>query len=420
VSHSDNPSGRITASAIRSERYTRDLEPQPLAPAHGDSDNSTRHLTTAEAGDSSLSVLGDGACSIDVRQLNGFALNGLPQMFNKEAQLFCRILRRTESGLRQEGTSQQYTIMALLGLHRLAAASVSVPVAISGTVELMLERSDWVKNIGDIGLMLWVSAVASPEYLEQVVTKFNVKQALEYATERNTMDLALFLAGLAHHSSAEVGRLSDLTDQGVHAFHLLKENQGEEGIFGHCARRKSISGVIRGRIGSFVDQSYSIYALSKAAQAYSLEQAATTALDCALTICQAQGPLGQWWWHYDALTGRVLGRYPIFSVHQAGTAPMALMELGKTLQSDFDPWIVKGLNWLCGANELAQDLRDPASNVIWGCICQNKMRKLVNTAFAYLLRREGTTSYENLSVRHECRPYDHGMLLYAFGSNGLQ
>jgi hypothetical protein len=99
---------------------------------------------------------------------------------------------------------------------------------------------------------------------------------------------------------------------------------------------------------------------------------------------------------------------------------MALMELGKTLQSDFEPWIVKGLNWLLGANELAQDLRDSSANVIWGCIGQDRVRKLVNTACAYLLRREGTTSYENLAVRRECRPYDLGMLLYAFGSNGLQ
>ena len=170
---------------------------------------------------------------------------------------------------------------------------------------------------GDIGLLLWLTAVACPEYLEQVVVRFDVRQALDRDTEHNTTEVALFLAGLAHHSSAEVGRLSDLTDQAVKVFHVLKKNQGEQGIFGHCARRKSVSGMIRGRIGSFADQSYSIYALSKAAQAYSLEQAATTALDCALTICQAQGSLGQWWWHYDALTGRVLGRYPIFSVHQA-------------------------------------------------------------------------------------------------------
>jgi hypothetical protein len=418
VPPSDKPFGPIAASSFRSERYTRDLEPQPLTRADlaGGSDVSG----AAQALDTSLPKLGDGTCTIDLKELNSLALSGLPQMFNQEAQLFCRTLTRTETGVVQHGTSPQYTILALLGLHRLEAAGVTVPIDISATFELILKRGDWVKTVGDIGLMLWLSAVACPEYLEQVVVKFNVRQALEHASDRNTMDLALFLAGLAHHSSAEVGRLSDLTDQGVQAFHLLKGNQGEEGIFGHCARRKSVAGIVRGRIGSFVDQSYSIYALSKAAQAYSLEQAATTALDCALTICQAQGPLGQWWWHYDALTGRVLGRYPIFSVHQAGTAPMALMELGKILQSDFDPWIVKGISWLCGGNELAQDLRDPSAKVIWGCISQDKVKKLLNTTLAYVLRREGSTSQENLAVRHECRPYDHGMLLYAFGSHGLQ
>ena len=39
---------------------------------------------------------------------------------------------------------------------------------------------------------------------------------------------------------------------------------------------------------------------------------------CAHGLCQAQGALGQWWWHYDSLRGRVFEGYPVFSVHQHG------------------------------------------------------------------------------------------------------
>lgn len=411
MQHPDSPLRITAASSMRDEGATRELSPQPLISADS---SQAKPLNPG-----SLAILRDGPSTIDLRKLNSFALSGLMQMFNQDAQLFCRTLRRTDSGLVQEGTSPQFTILTLLGLHRLEAAGVPLPMTISATFELMLKRDDWVKNIGDIGLLLWLSAVACPQHLEQVVAKFDVRQALERNSTRNTMDLALFLAGLAHHGSAEVGRLSDLTDQAVKAFHVLKENQGEQGIFGHCARRKSIPGVIRGRIGSFADQSYSIYALAKAAQAYSLERAAATALDCALTICQTQGPLGQWWWHYDALTGRVLGRYPIFSVHQAGTAPMALMELGKTLQSDFDPWIIKGLQWVTGENELDHDMRDSTTNLIWGQIRSHNFKKLLNMASAFLLRHEDTAPAEHLEVQYKCQPHHHGLLLYAFGSNGL-
>ncbi len=264
--------------------------------------------------------------------------------------------------------------------------------------------------------MLWLSAMACPEYLERVVQTFNVREALASVTESSTIDLANFLAGLAHHSAAETGRLSNFTDQALVACNRLKDNQGETGIFGHCARRKSFSGIVRGRIGSFADQSYSIYALAKTALAFSFESAATAALDCALTMCQLQGSLGQWWWHYDAITGRVVGRYPVFSVHQAGTAPMALMELGNAIQSDFTPWIERGVRWITGDNELGQDLCDSSANIIAGYICRDNYKRYLQTAFAMFTKREEDSVRQGLTLRHEWRPYHIGWLLYAFGN----
>ena len=361
----------------------------------------------------------DGASEIDVRRLNAIALGGLSQMFNREAQLFCHTLKRGKSGLSQEGISPRYTILTLLGLYRLETAGVCSPVPITRIFESVLERCDWVKSIGDIGLMLWVSALACPQYLEQVVTRFNVKQALERDQKRYTLDIALFLTGLAHHALAEVGRLCDLTDAAVKAFQILKQGQGEPGLFGHCAARTSLGAIVRGRIGSFADQSQSIYALAKAAQAFSLDKAAAAALDCALTVCELQGPLGQWWWHYDACTGRVVDRYPVFSVHQAATAPMALLELGETLQSDFTPWIVKGLEWVTGTNELEEDMCDSSANIIWGRIQRDRFNRVVRAATSFLTRLEDLALCERLSIRYECQPYHHGLILYAFGQSGV-
>ena len=357
---------------------------------------------------------------VNIQQLNRSALRGLLPMFDKDAQLFCYKLIRDGSAMRREGVSPRYTAMTLLGLHQLDTADVPLPFDMQAIVETLINKSEWVDNIGDIGLLLWLCAVTFPDRLERVVSQFGVKQVLGSLRERNTMELAWFLAGLAHHALAPSGRLSNLTDQAIETFHLLRKNQGESGIFGHTGRNHSIAGVIRGRIGSFADQIYPIYALVKASQAYPIENAAERALDCALTICQAQGSRGQWWWHYDSCTGRVVGRYPVYSVHQHGMGPMGLLALGQALKSDFDPWIYKGLQWVNGDNELDQDMRDAEASVIWRCIQCKDYQRYFHTAYAILTRREDAPSHPSLYPLYECRPYELGWLLYSFGDRGLQ
>jgi hypothetical protein len=63
-------------------------------------------------------------------------------------------------------------------------------------------------------------------------------------------------------------------------------------------------------------------------------------------LCEAQGPLGQWWWHYNSLTGRVPEGYSVFSVHQHAMGSMPLFALGEATQCDFTPWIYRGLKWI--------------------------------------------------------------------------
>jgi hypothetical protein len=360
-----------------------------------------------------------GKASPNIQQLNESALRGLMPMFDKEAQLFCYTLKRYGSEMRREALSPRYTAMTLLGLHQLEMAGVPSPFDKQAIVDTLINKSEWMDNVGDIGLLLWLCAVTFPERLEKVVSQFNVKNVLGDLRERNTMELAWFLAGVSHHALALTGRLSNLTDQAMQAFHLLRENQGERGIFGHTARTRSIRGVFRGRIGSFADQIYPIYALAKASQAYPIEKAAERALDCALTICEAQGHQGQWWWHYDSVTGQVVGRFPVYSVHQHAMAPMGLFALDEALKSDFDPWIYKGLKWIYGDNELDQDMRDAETGVVWRCIrCENYKRYL-HTGYALLTHREDAGSHSDLHVLHECRPYELGWLLYSFGNQGI-
>ena len=78
-----------------------------------------------------------------------------------------------------------------------------------------------------------------------------------------------------------------------------------------------------------------------------MKEALQNSLQCANAICNLQGPLGQWWWHYDSMTGRVAERYPVYSVHQHAMAPMALFAAQDACNADFrEPNLQRaGVDW---------------------------------------------------------------------------
>jgi hypothetical protein len=340
-------------------------------------------------------------------------------MLDPEKQLFCHRLNRTPQGLVREGLSHRYTAMSLLGLHRLEAAGrQSLPIDPRIVFDALLADLVWVDNIGDLGLLLWLCAVTRPERLQEIYSYLDVKGALaRFLGVRKgvTMDLAWFLSGLAHAALAGGDKLPDLSALSAKTFSLLTANQGKHGTFGHLARRASAMGALRGRIGSFADQVYPIYALAKFAEAFQNRAALEHARRCAEAICRAQGSLGQWWWHYDAVTGKVFQRYPVYAVHQHGMAPLALFALGDAARLDFSSSIYKGLEWIYGNNELALDLRDASSNLVWRSVYRrNAVRTHVKEFADFLGGSPSPIQADALEIKRECRPYELGWLLYAF------
>lgn len=350
----------------------------------------------------------------DVRRLVALAMDGLVPMFDPRAQLFCFKLERTAAGLTRKGLSRRYTMISLMGLHELEKRGTTSPIAIQPVLDGLLANTDWVDNVGDLGLLLWLCALTAPERLKEIVSALDVQCALTRyrgARQGYTMELAWFLAGLAHGSLARPEQFSELRDVAFRTYRLLRKNQSEQGIFGHVTRSRNIFDMLRSRIGHFADQVYPIYALTKFGQAFGYEKATESALDCALAICQAQGTLGQWWWHYDSTSGQAVGEFPVYSVHQHGMAPMALFALGEAIQSDFSPWIYKGLRWIKD-NELDFDMEDAPAKLVWRCISRPALKRYWTVIINRLGPRRG--SNEDLEVVFECRPYELGWLLYAF------
>jgi hypothetical protein len=89
--------------------------------------------------------------------------------------------------------------------------------------------------------------------------------------------------------------------------------------------------------------------------------------------------------------------------------------LGEAIQSDFTPWIQKGLQWICD-NDLAFDMEDASANVVWRSQYRSTVQSLWSTAAALLTRREDPETRDGLKVMFECRPYELGWLLYAFAN----
>jgi hypothetical protein len=360
----------------------------------------------------------------DLCELNRMALKGLVPMLVPEKQIFCYRLVRTDRGMVSEGLSPRYTIMTLLGLREVERAGASTPFDVNGLYGAFTRDTSWIQGAGDLGLFIWLTAAFAPGQLDDLFRRSNLAAALDRyqdAREARTMELAWFLTGLSHAALASPEKVDALRNLAEKTYQLLEKNQGRSRFFGHLGTRKSAAGILRGRIGSFADQIYPVYAMSKFAVAFDREASSKRALDCAQAICEVQGEFGQWWWLYDSQSGHISSKYPVYSVHQQGMAPMGLIAAEEATGHSFQEPIQKGLRWITGANEIGTDMRDASQNLIWRCILPKQEHgKYVNVVRSLFGMPNREVSPADLKVLYEDRPYELGWLLYAFGRFGVE
>jgi hypothetical protein len=360
----------------------------------------------------------------DISELTALATRGLVPMFDPTTELFCARLVCSGSGLIRQGQSPRYTIMTLLGLRERELSGAQIPFDSQRIYAAFVRDSSWVESIGDLGLLIWLAAEFNPDQLEVIFGTFELNSVLgrfKDGCQGSTTELAWFLAGLSHAAMTSPSVAARLKDLAVDAYRLTMSNQGISGFFGHLAIRKSVRGLVRGRIGNFADQIYPIYSFSKFAIAFHTEEPLEPAVRCARAICEAQGDQGQWWWLYDSVKGQVSSRYPVYSVHQHAMAPMGLFAIEKATGQDFQEHIYRGLRWIYGDNELGVDMRDQKEGLVWRCIRpKNKITKYWDTVTSLLRRRKKDAPVGALEVLYEDWPYELGWLLYAFSRNKLR
>jgi hypothetical protein len=357
----------------------------------------------------------------EIPGLNALALRSLVYLFSEQENLFCRSVTLRGNWLVRGESSPKRTAIALLGLRRLAESGANSPFDVCSMHEAVLGNTSWVKSLGELGLLTWFTAECEPARLRSLFRQYDFDKALVTyleGREARTSHLAWFLAGVSHARMASLGTVPDLTDVAVDAYHLLLENQSEGGIFGRAAFPGWLRRVYR-RFGTFADQIFSIYALSIFGRAFHIEEPLTPALNCANAIRSLQGDQGEWWFLYDKRACRVVNRYPVFSWHQDGTAPVGLLALGEVTGQNFNEPIYKGLSRGTASIGIGPDFQGQHQYLTWDFIQPaRKSAKYWEAAFS-LANISRDIQKEQFCIRYEARPDHFGWILYAFGRAGL-
>ena len=337
-------------------------------------------------------------------------------MYRPELRRFAFRLRRRTDGHSLEGTSDRYTAIVLIGL---AAEDPSIAREIlqgnaaAGICGELLSNVGRMTSLGDVSLVLW----AAREWgLQPEADAQRAFQKLAPDTGRHpTVEIAWALAALvappAPFIEADLARR--IAERLVASFRESSE------LFPHWPDGTA-STTLRSHVTCFADFVYPVHALSKYGAAARDAGVLKLIRRCADRMCALQGPDGQWWWHFDVRTGRVIERYPVYAVHQDAMAPMALAAAAAACGANYDRWIARGLDWLSYAPEIHRSLVDQNDGVIWRKVARREPPKLSRSIQAAASRLHPNLRVPLVPrmcpptrVDWESRPYHMGWILYA-------
>ena len=349
--------------------------------------------------------------------MRSLAVKALSRMYLPHERLFGWCVRRGANLDKLEGLSARYTAIVLIGLaaqEHEVTASVFPEGNADACMDRLLGELPKMANLGDVALTLW-AAVA----LHRSDADLAFSLLREMAPDKArcpTVELSWALSSL----SANADFLTDGDLARRVAARLLRSFNDESELFPHWP--VDLKSTWRRRhVLCFADWVYPVQALSLYHAVSGDEESIGVARRSAARMCELQGSAGQWWWHYDVRTGRVIERYPVYAVHQDAMAPMALFDLQDACGVDHSAAIRKGLNWLACSAERGDSLVDGEAGLIWRKVCRQEPGKLSRVLQAAASRVSPAIRaplpgflFKPTRVDYECRPYHLGWLLYAF------
>ena len=315
---------------------------------------------------------------------------------------------------RPQGRSLRYSAIAALGLGRVPLEAQLETLNgwdASTLARHCLALAEDTDDPGALALSLWAAAETAGASDAGLAARL---LAAVRGPSIASVDCAwAVVAGLAMPATKTA---ADVVAEGVAR---LLAGQSTAGLFPHALPQP---GGVRGHVGSFADQIYPIQALARFVLRTGDPRALAAAESTAGRLVALQGTGGQWWWHYDVRTGQVTERYPVYSVHQHGMAPMVLADLAACGGTDYAVPMRRGLDWLETHPECVEPLIAPALGVVWRKVGRREPLKAARTLAAVASRVRPGTEVPGVDrlwpagrVDYECRPYELGWLLYASG-----
>lgn len=358
-----------------------------------------------------------GPLKTPIAHLRALAASALGRMYRPDERLYAFRVHRTPAGDVLEGVSRRYTAMVLLALAEEEGSIVeeSLPGARPQDVcaALLAEVDRW-DNLGDVAVGLWAARALEATGADRALKRLHALDPVDGG--HPTVEIAWALSAL----SIERGRPRDdgLAERVAHR--LRSCYRPESGMFTH--HPPHFGNGARSHVSCFADLVYPVQALALFGTATGARWALDAARGGAEQMVRTQGPAGQWWWHFDARTGAVIEKYPVYAVHQDGMAPMALFDAGAACRADYGAAADKGMQWLTASPELnGGSLIDLDAGVIWRKVCRREPGKLarwLNAAASGMhpaLRCPGLDALmPPKRVDWESRPYHMGWLLYAW------
>ncbi|AXH96396.1 hypothetical protein [Ornithinimicrobium avium] len=348
------------------------------------------------------------------------AVEGLQRMWRQEHEAFAQTVRLvpgpTGPWLRPEGHNPRYTAIVALGASRLPEEQQRQALRGRRAADLVEELVDRAPaEDGAAALTAWAAGEVLGTVPEPLLGRL---AALVEERAVDTVVLAWALtASTTPTQHGSDGRLAGLRRA---ARRRLLEARGEGGTFPHRIPADS-QPRLRRHVGSFADQIYPVQALTRVAMLDEDDAALAAAVGTADHLVALQGRHGEWWWHYHHPHGGVVERFPVYSVHQHGMAPMALTELGALTSRRYDAAVERGVGWLRTHPQTVVELVDPRHAMIWRKVGRREPGKLVRGLAATATTAGVTLPTEHVDrafpagvVDHECRPYELGWLLYAW------
>lgn len=306
-----------------------------------------------------------------------------------------------------------YTLNVLLGMSRVAERPADIDLSEIFQRNAMSLTVLPVRKYA-FGMALWAAAELHLPIPEQV--RFELKAILSDESQWSAFraqDLGMLLTGVI--AQARAGEREWLGFAGQ-LYRFLKERfRSQSGLFFDAP-----SG-FRRRFASFATQTYLSIACYQYGE-FTGDVSALVMADASVgNLIALQGPQGEWPWFFDAVSGRVLDFYEVYSVHQYGMAPALLEWAERFGRRGARDALVKGFNWVLGHNQLCRSMLVPElSLTIRSQVREHELktraprmlRALRNT---WLENGEASIDSADVTVRLECRSYELGWILWSFG-----